>query len=455
MTRVITYGTFDLFHEGHRRILERAREHGDHLTVGVTTEQYDEQRGKLNVRQSLMTRIENVRASGLADEIIIEERDGQKITDIQKHGIDVFVIGSDWTGKFDYLGSYCRVVYLDRTAGVSSTELRAADGGILRLGIVGAGRIARRFVPESKYVSGVEAVGVCTPHRSSAEAFAAAHELSFATTSYDDLLDRVDAVYIASPHDAHVPQTRAALAAGKHVLCEKPIALTGADAEQLYALAADRGVVLLEAIKTAYSPGFVQMVALARSGSIGEIRSVQATFTKLVEGNPRERHADGGSTRELASYPLLAIAKLLGTDVRDVHRDALTLPGSEIDDYARLTLRYDGAIGTAVVGLGVKAEGDLVAAGTAGYLYVPAPWWKAEAFELRFEDPSRNRRYTSRFDGEGLRYELAEFLSLITHGRTSSYKLSAADSTFIASTLEQALAQPPLGAAPAPVAAIA
>ena len=121
--KVITYGTFDLFHEGHRRILERAREHGDHLTVGVTTEQYDEQRGKLNVRQSLMQRIENVRASGLADEIIIEERDGQKITDIQRHEIDVFVIGSDWAGKFDEFGDICRVEYLTRTPAISTTAL--------------------------------------------------------------------------------------------------------------------------------------------------------------------------------------------------------------------------------------------------------------------------------------------------------------------------------------------
>ena len=167
MRKVITYGTFDLFHEGHRRLLERAKELGDHLIVGVTTENYDDSRGKLNVQESLMKRIENVRKSGLADEIIIEEYEGQKINDIQKNKVDVFVIGSDWTGKFDYLREYCEVVYLDRTKGVSSTQLRAENHGVLRAGIIGYGRIANRFITESKYVSGVNVEGVFGPDRKS------------------------------------------------------------------------------------------------------------------------------------------------------------------------------------------------------------------------------------------------------------------------------------------------
>ena len=150
MKKVITYGTFDLLHNGHINILKRAKAMGDYLVVGVTSEDYDYNRGKLNVAQSLMERIENVKKTGYADEIIVEEYFGQKVGDIQKHNIDTFVIGSDWLGKFDYLKEYCEVVYLDRTKGVSSTELRNEKNSIIRMGIVGNGRIAGRFVAEAR-----------------------------------------------------------------------------------------------------------------------------------------------------------------------------------------------------------------------------------------------------------------------------------------------------------------
>ena len=124
MKKVITYGTFDLLHEGHINLLKRAKALGDYLIVGVTTENYDRGRGKLNVQKSTLERIEDVKKTGFADEIIIEEYEGQKIEDIQKYNIDIFAIGSDWKGKFDYLKEYCQVVYLERTKGISSTQLR-------------------------------------------------------------------------------------------------------------------------------------------------------------------------------------------------------------------------------------------------------------------------------------------------------------------------------------------
>ena len=170
--RVITYGTFDLFHEGHRRLLERARALGDYLIVGVTTDSYDDARGKLNVRESLMERIRNVEATGLVDEVIIEEYEGQKIHDIQKYDVGIFAIGSDWMGKFDYLRDYCQVVYLDRTKGVSSTQLRTEHDGVLRVGVVGAGRIAARFVREARFVSGVSVEAVHSRTAARAKAFA-------------------------------------------------------------------------------------------------------------------------------------------------------------------------------------------------------------------------------------------------------------------------------------------
>ena len=160
MTKVITYGTYDLFHYGHQRLLERAKDLGDYLIVGVTTDDFDKKRGKINVKQSLMERIESVRATGLADEIIVEEYEGQKIDDIKRYDVDVFAIGSDWVGEFDYLKEFCDVVYLPRTEGISSSDIRSKYRSI-NLGLVGNGNILKKFFDESKLVNGITVNAVC------------------------------------------------------------------------------------------------------------------------------------------------------------------------------------------------------------------------------------------------------------------------------------------------------
>lgn len=439
MKKVITYGTFDLFHEGHYKLLKRAKALGDYLIVGVTTENYDDSRGKLNVQEGLMRRIENVKTSGLADEIIIEEYEGQKINDILKYGIDIFAIGSDWTGKFDYLNEYCELVYLERTRGVSSTQLRAESNGILKLGIVGYGRIANRFITESKFVSGVNVEGVFGPNQDSLEEFVKKYELAFSSLNYDEFLNKVSAIYIASPHLTHYDYIKKALTRGRHVLCEKPMVLSAHQSDELYALAKSKGCVLLEAIKTAYSTGFIRLISVAKSGLIGEIKNIDATFTKLVEGNIRELDINtaGGSVTELASYPLLAIIKLLGENIEECEFYSYYDNEKKIDLFTKINLKYKNAVATAKVGLGVKSEGDLVISGTKGFIYVPSPWWKTEHFEIRFETYSNNKKYYYKFDGEGLRYELAEFVSMINRGELHTYKLTPSESIAINSIIEQ------------------
>ena len=253
MIKVITYGTFDLFHEGHYRLLQRAKALGDYLIVGVTTEAYDKARGKLNVVDSLVTRIENVKKAGFADEIIIEESPGQKFNDIKRLGIDIFTVGSDWVGTFDYLSDYCKVVYLERTKNISSTMLREQNSRIQRIGIIGTGRIAERFIPEAKLVSGVSTQGVYNPHTDSALQFAAKWEIN-AYTKLEDFFSVVDIVYIASPHETHYAYIKLALEYGKHVLCEKPMVLEKDKAEELFQYAKEQGLILFEGIKTAYGP---------------------------------------------------------------------------------------------------------------------------------------------------------------------------------------------------------
>lgn len=125
MKTVLTYGTFDLFHIGHLNLLKRARELGDKLIVAVSTDEFNATKGKTTL-MPFEHRVELVRSVRFVDDVIAEENWEQKISDVQKYKVDVFVMGSDWQGKFDFLKPYCDVVYLPRTDNVSSTELKKA-----------------------------------------------------------------------------------------------------------------------------------------------------------------------------------------------------------------------------------------------------------------------------------------------------------------------------------------
>lgn len=123
MKKVITYGTFDLFHVGHLRLLQRAKSLGDYLVVAVSSDEFTKMKKKECVVK-LQERMEIVKAICYVDEVIVEECWEQKISDIKKHQIDLFVMGDDWEGKFDELKEYCEVVYLPRTQGISSAILK-------------------------------------------------------------------------------------------------------------------------------------------------------------------------------------------------------------------------------------------------------------------------------------------------------------------------------------------
>lgn len=437
MTRVITYGTFDLFHEGHYRLLQRAKQLGDYLIVGVTTEGYDQNRGKLNVVDSLMTRIENVRKTGFADEIIIEESPGQKFRDIKKYHIDIFTVGSDWVGHFDYLKDYCQVVYLERTKNISSTMLRSQKKHIQRIGIIGTGRIANRFIPEAKLVSGVSVQGVYNPHTESALNFAEKWEIE-AYRELEDFYNAIDSVYVASPHDTHYEYIKSALMHGKHVLCEKPMVLQKEQAEELFAYAKERSLILFEGVKTAYCPGFTQLLGIACSGMIGSIRNVEACFTKLEKKDGREftdlRY--GGSFIELGSYCMLPIIKMFGDEFTEVRFDTIDNDDG-LDLFTKASFKYPNGIGTATCGLGVKSEGRLLISGTKGYIVAEAPWWKTTYFEVHHENPNDVEKYSDRFLGDGLRYEISDFLSMINGSSKSEFKLTRSESIAMAGVLEK------------------
>lgn len=296
----------------------------------------------------------------------------------------------------------------------------------MRLGIIGTGRIAARAVKEICNTFIVTAV--VNPNLQHADEFIESNYLHGATNGSEDILrpiafntvdalsGSVDAVYIASPHDTHYAYAKAALLIGKHVLCEKPMTLVREQAEELYEIAADKGLILMEAIKTAYCPGFRKIEEAVSSGVIGEVVDVDAAFTRLTPYCGREYtdSACGGSFTEFGTYTLLPIFRFLGTDYNDVR--FMSRPAGEgyrVDGYTRAIFDYGNRYASAKTGLTVKCEGALGISGTKGYVFAPSPWWLTRYFEVRHEDPSLTDRYECMYEGDGLRYEFTEFAKRI------------------------------------------
>ncbi len=418
MVKVITYGTYDLLHYGHIRLLERAKALGDYLIVGVTADDFDKTRGKINIQQSLMERVEAIKATGIADEVIVEEYEGQKIDDIRRYGIDIFTVGSDWEGVFDYLKEYCNVIYLPRTTGVSSTELRSAQRRI-KIGLVGEAGIVKKFYNECKYVNGIEVIGMCSLDKFLLDEFT---DIKIKTNNYEELISAVDAVYIASNPTRHYEQIKYALEHNRHVVCESPIAMSEDEFDELFEMAKKNKCVLMDAIKTAYATAYARMMVLLKSGKIGKVISVDATCTSLRQIRTDDLEYMENTWNSICAWgptAMLPIFQLLGTEYKKRNIvSSFADKDKTFDSFTKIDFLYDSAVASIKVGKGIKSEGELIVSGTKGYVYVPAPWWKMDYFEVRYEDQNDTKKYFYQLDGEGIRYEIVAFLKNICNNQS-------------------------------------
>ena len=428
MKRVITYGTFDLFHRGHYNILKRARALGDYLIVGVTSESYDIERGKLNVRDSLLRRIENVRKTGFADEIIIEEYQGQKVNDIMKYNIDVLVLGSDWRGKFDYLSNYCEVVYLERTKNISSTQLRG-EGRTFNIGVVTDSAWDGGIVWESKYVSGLHTERVYSESEQTAQKFCEKYELDTYGTDFNSFVSDVEVVYVHVKEQGRAEYVAKCLHAGRHVICDAPITRDPAQLKELFELAADRQVILFERITLAYLRAFNQLVWQAHAGLIGRILSVKCTMSsEFFEG--------GNELTETAVYPLCAVIKLLGSGWSDIQTSTVEDRGEDCA-YKLITIRYPQALASIEIGSGLDMENEFVVLGSNGRITIPNDWWNTGYFEARVLGADPLKRFCFNFEGNGLRYLLQEMMIMMSDRRTSNARLFSQESIALTKMLQR------------------
>jgi choline-phosphate cytidylyltransferase len=329
-----------------------------------------------------MERVEAVRSTGIANEIIIEEYEGQKIDDIKHYNIDVFTVGSDWKGKFDYLDEYCRVVYLDRTQGVSSSELRAEKRKIgIKVDNYNEG-ICHKFTRESEFVNGVKIVS-----------------------------ENEDAYYITSRPEKHYYDIKKILEAGKSVICESPLTDNSEKCRELFQIAKENQCILMDGIKTAYSTAYNRLLLLVKSGKIGDVISVDSTCTSLRDlDNEYDLENKWNSISAWGPTALLPVFQILGTNYLKKHIVTQYADKSrKFDGFTKIDFIYEHAVASIKVAKLAKSEGELIISGTKGYIYVPAPWWKTDYFEIRYENTEDNRKYFYQLEGEGIRNEIVLF----------------------------------------------
>lgn len=311
----------------------------------------------------------------------------------------------------------------------------------VRLGIIGTGRIANRFATDAWQKLDVKLGPVYNPNSKSAKEFALRYDLAFGTSDWSAFTEQIDAAYIAAPQQTHGGYIRRLLEDGKHILCEKPMVLKRQEAEEFFLTAREKKLVLMEAIKTAYSPGFTALLELVKEGKIGEVRDVEACFTRLANPSSREMtdRQWGGSMTELGTYVCFAVLRILGCDYEKLQFAVQhNKQGIDIFTKAFFTYKDSARTGLSKAGLGVKSEGALIISGTQGYILVEAPWWLTKHMEIHYEDPNRWDEYDYPFEGNGLQYELEYFLKRI-RGQQPENADAEQESIELAGIMEQFL----------------
>ena len=419
MKKVITYGTFDLFHQGHYNILKRAKEYGDYLIVGVTGDTYDNERGKLSVQDSLVTRIKNVMATGFVDEVIVEEYLGQKTGDIIKYGIDVFVIGSDWYGKFDHLKEYCEVVYLERTRNISSTMLRNKEGSVFMVGIATDSHDEGGIVEETKYVSGLHIESIFNEDESISKSLADEFEIDSSFDDYSDFCNGVNLVCIKMATEKRYKYIKTALEQGKNVLSDYPFSLNRDEDEELRALAQEKGVLLAESIVMMHLRAFTQILWMAQDGAIGKILNVNASISS-------GKNSSSFKFSDAVTVAVVALVKILGCDVQDAR--VLRREGADGIESSTIIAEYKNTVAHIIIGNNLAFGNKLEIIGEKGTITVKDEWWNTGYFRVDLKSSESPNRYSFNFEGNGYRFVLQEALILMREKRAQGGRITQKES---------------------------
>ena len=309
----------------------------------------------------------------------------------------------------------------------------------MRWGVAGPGGIAVRFAEAMQLVEGSEIVAVASRSQERADAYGDRFGVPRRYADYGALAsdDGVDAVYVATPHSRHEPDTLTYLRAGKHVLCEKPLALNADQVERMIAAAREQGVFLMEALWSRFLPAYRILADLLASGRIGQPLLVEADFGFRIPVAQDHRLFDpaqgGGALLDLGIYPLNLCQFVLGNPERITADAALGSTG--VDEHVIAVLGYpDGAaaVAKAAVRMPMACTGRI--AGTDGWIELPAFMHCPD--HLTVNSGGSIERIEAAWEGDGLQFQVIDMQQRIEAGLTESPLMPLTDSLGLAKTMD-------------------
>lgn len=310
----------------------------------------------------------------------------------------------------------------------------------LRWGILGPGKIARSFADDLQLVKGSVLTAVASRSAEKAEAFRKEYGADIAYGSYEELYrsDKVDVIYIATPHTYHASQAISAMEHGKHVLCEKPMGVNATEVRQMIASAEKNGVFLMEALWSRFNPSIRKVKELADQGALGQIRYLQADFAfYALDRDPRGRLLNpelaGGSLLDIGIYPVFLAYLMMGKPSRIL--SVTKKFDQQVEVQTAIIFEYENGMAQLFSGLASHSEMRATISGTKASAYLHDAWHKAQGYTLEKERERQSHKLPTL--GKGYSHEIIEVEECLKNGRLQSPNWSLENSLDLICLLDE------------------
>lgn len=311
----------------------------------------------------------------------------------------------------------------------------------LRFGIVGTGTIAHRFAEAIKNVTNAELTAVASRTQTNADKFGDEFNIPFRYDSYEKmaLSDVIDAAYIAVPHSGHIVCSCLMMNNGKHVLCEKPMAVNAKEAEMMFDCAQKNNVLLMEAMWARLVPGTIKMIEIAESGLLGDIRAVEGKFCYTMDEDEMDHHVlkpenGGGSLLDVGVYGLYFSSWYLGKGIKVINAQADIFNG--IDSHTCVLLKYnDGSIADISSAVLLRKPNEGYIYGTKGYAYLRR-FYAPQEIELCFNNGDK-QTFSVPYAGNGFEEQITHFSDCVLSGMKQSPVLTSENTIYISRQMDE------------------